>query len=255
MGDLHQAALFLLNSSTWNAPPPELCNLTMKEGYAYQQAALDLRISQGERQMGWKIGFSSEKVRAVFGATAPVYGYLMSHSRRENNVEFTHNKMLPLAIESELLFTLERPLHGANITPEQVLDAVDSVAPAFEIVEQRVNMGENLPLGVADNVMQHAFVVGKSLSPYPTNLDLSTLKVKTFCNDTLLVNAVGKDVIDHQIESLAWLARALYKNTGRGLNSGMQILSGSFHVPMPVSQGEQWRTEIAGVGQIKASFV
>ena len=45
------------------------------------------------------------------------------------------------------------------------LAAISAVAPAFEVVDMRVNMAEDMPLGVADGIAQWGYVTGTALSP------------------------------------------------------------------------------------------
>lgn len=227
--------------------------LTLDEAYRVQLEVLGRALATGEQQAGWKIGLTADAVRALFKSDTAVHGYLLQSNGFPSGHAFDFDSVLAPSIESELCFMVRKDLHGPGVTAADVLAAVDAVCPAFEILERRGDMATDLPLGVADNVSQWAYVLGKPVKPYPKGLDLGQTRVEVRCNGQVVASVVGKDAIDNQIQSIAWLANSLTK-FDRALEAGQIVLSGSFHRPMPISKGDRWESRFSTVGNVSTSF-
>lgn len=227
--------------------------LTMEQAYKVQLDVLDRRLAGGETQAGWKIGLTAEAVRAVFKSSTAVYGYLLQANGEESNHEFDIEQVLTPSLESELCFIFAKDVHGPGITPEQVAESIGAVCPAFEIIERRGDMAADLPLGVADNVSQWAYVVGNPLRPYPRNLDLGNVRLELKRNGETVATGMGRDVIDNQLRSMAWLANNLAAHD-KWIEAGQLVLSGSFNKPLPIGKGERWEASFSGIGNVKCRF-
>ncbi|HEX9842282.1 MAG TPA: fumarylacetoacetate hydrolase family protein [bacterium] len=227
--------------------------LTVEAGYRVQQAVLALHQAAGEEQAGWKIGFTAPAVRAHFGSSEPVFGYLLTNRGFSSGLSFSFADMINPSIESELCFTLGKPLKGPGVTAEQVADAIATVAPAFEIIEGRGDMKADLGLGIADNVLQSSWVTGAEVRPYPREIDLGAIRAEITRNGEGVVDVLGKDAIDNQHDSIAWLANEAARYGG-SLKVGQRILSGSFSRPLPIARGDRWETRFSGIGSVAARF-
>ncbi len=227
--------------------------LTLEQGYQTQQALLAMHLKGSEEQAGWKIGFTSPAVRAHFNSDVPVFGYLLASRGYTSGLSFSFGEMIAPSIESELCFTLAKPLKGPGVTAVQVRDALAAVAPAFEILEARGDMAADLPLGIADDVLQWAWVTGPEVRPYPKELVPGEVRAQITRSGVTVEDVLGKNVIDNQHESIAWLANELAKH-GAGLKTGQRILSGSFHKPIPISRGDRWEARFSGLGAAAARF-
>jgi 2-keto-4-pentenoate hydratase len=227
--------------------------LTLAEAYQIQLGVLARWQATGEKLGGWKIGLSAEGARKMFNLSAPISGYLLASRHFNSGHTFQHAALGRPIIESELCFTIGKRLAGPGVTREQVLAAVSAVAPAFEVVDMRADMRADMPLGVADDVAQWGYVTGAALSPYPQQLDLGQISVVMKRNGDIVEQVVGKDAIDNQLDSLAWLANHL-ATYGLALEPGQRIMSGSFTKPTPIAKGDQWESTFSGVGAVTASF-
>lgn len=227
--------------------------LSLADGYRVQLAVLERRVAAGERQAGWKIGLTSDAVRSHFGAEAPVFGYLLESGLYPAGHTFPCAELTEPLIESELCFTLAGPLKGPGVGRAEALQALAAVAPANEILERRADLAADLPLGVADNVLQTGFVMGAALHPYPQELRLEAVEAEVLTNGELFKRCVSAEVIDHQLDGIAWLANALAE-FGQSLQAGQRIMSGSYYAPTPVKAGELWESRFSGVGEVSVSF-
>lgn len=233
-------------------PPEWMGKLTMEDGYRAQIGLLERKVAGGARQVGWKVGLTAPHMREMFRNPEPVFGHLLQSARKDSGHTFSWSDLRKPAAESELMITLARDLVGPSVTTDEARRAIATVAPALELVELgRADMRIDLALAVADNVAQCAFIHG---APVPLGeIDFGAVSAKVEVNGTVVADVVGRDVIDNQLQTLAWLAGTLHR-FGKGLRAGDCIMTGSFTKPLPMEQGDRIRTVFGGIGEVSASF-
>ena len=129
--------------------------LDLPEAYRVQLGLLDRKTDLGERQAGWKVGMMSNAMRELLGGKEPIFGYLLQSGQILSEHVFKFSDLTSPMVEHEILITMAQDLVGPNVTPEEARRAIDTIAPAFEIVEARgENILADLPLFVIDNVGQ-----------------------------------------------------------------------------------------------------
>ena len=227
--------------------------LGLDEGYQVQLGVLERKLAGGERQAGWKAGLTADAMRAMFGGKEPVFGYLLESASRASGHTFRLSDLRTPMVENELMITMGRDLAGPAATAEDARGAIATVAPAFEIVEMRgADMKADLPLALIDNVAQRAFVHGTPV-PLAPGLDFGEVRAVVRVNGEVRAEALGRECIDNQLRTIAWLANALHRH-GRRLLAGQRIMSGSFTKPMPIAAGDIYETHFSGIGSVRATF-
>lgn len=228
--------------------------LDFDEAYRVQLGLLDLKLSRGERQAGWKVGLTADAMREMFGGKEPVFGHLLESGDIKSGHAFSFAGLRTPLVESELLITMGRDLSGPGATADDARGAIATIAPALEIVEMRgPDMRADMPLALTDNVAQKAFVHGAAVA-FDKALDFGGVTATVKINGELKVSAPGRASIDNQLQTLAWLANALHRY-GRRLETGQKIMTGSFTKPVPVNPGDKIETGFSGIGSVTASFV
>lgn len=236
-----------------HAPNALQGKLSLNEAYQVQLGVLEHYKANGEKQAGWKIGLTADAIRQIYDTNDPAFGFLLERNAYASGHRFSYADIVNPAIESELCFTLGDTLRGPGVTREQALNAVSAVAPSFEVVSLQVKMAEDLPLGIADNVSQWGYVTDTAVAPYPKNLALGEVTAEVKTDGATIANLLGADVIDDQLQSLAWLANQLAV-FGRALEAGQRVITGSFTKPLPIKRGERWETHFSSVGTVSATF-
>ncbi len=227
--------------------------LSVEQAYPVQLGMLARKLARGEQQAGWKVGLTAPHMREMFHHPDPVFGHLLASARKDSGHRFTHATLRSPAVESELMITLASDLIGPSATPASARSAIASIAPALEIVELgRAEMRRDLGLAIADNVSQHAFVHGAPVD-FGTDLDFGAVQAKVEVNGQVVADVVGRDAIDNQLQTLAWLANTLHR-FGRSLRAGERIMTGSFTKPLPIQAGTSVRTTFSGIGTVAAWF-
>jgi 2-keto-4-pentenoate hydratase len=236
-----------------HAPEALQGKLTLDEAYRVQLGMLARTVAAGKQQAGWKIGLSAAAIRRLYQRDEPVFGYLLTRDGYPSGHRVACQGIANVAIEAELCMTLGETLRGPGVTRERALAAVASITPAFEIVSLRVNMAADLALGVADNVAQWGYVTSTAIVPYPRDLVLGEVIATVLTNGNTVATLRGAEVIDDQLQSLAWLANQLAVY-GVALEAGQQVITGSFNKPLPVKKGEHWEAHFSSLGSVSVAF-
>jgi 2-keto-4-pentenoate hydratase len=228
--------------------------LSLDDAYRVQLGILARRVEAGEQQSGWKVALSGAALRQARGLDEPVFGYLLASGHFISGQTLPYDDIFNPAIESELFITMGQRLRGPGVTRAQVLEAVAKVEPAFEVVSMRSNMTADMALGVADNIAQWGYVTGDPVMPYPKELVLAQVTANIRRNGQVEAQVRSADVLDDQLDSVAWLTNALARYD-LALEAGHGVLTGSFTRPTPIAKGDQWTTQFSDVGAVTANFV
>jgi 2-keto-4-pentenoate hydratase len=226
--------------------------LTMRQACQVQLGLLDRYAARGDRQAGWKIGLTAPVIQAQFGVTEPVMGFLLASGHRESGAVFRFAELIRPGFENELCFTVGVPLRGPGVTREAARAAIVAVQPAFEIIEARGDFSADLPLSVADNSQQKAFVTGPA-SALPPGWEPPGTTVEVLVNEVAVEHAVGSERTGDQIGAVAWLANKLAE-FGRQIEAGHRIMAGSFTRQYPIARGDRLETRFTPFGAVRASF-
>lgn len=229
--------------------------LTMQQGYAVQLALLRRRIAAGDRQSGWKVGLTAAAMRIQQQVHEPCFGYLLESGQHASGQTYRFDEMISPGFENELCLTVGKTLRGPGVTLDDAVKAVTHAAPALEIVEIRGPFAGNLPLAMADNAQQKAYVTGPAVLLTAENRDLARATVAVEVNDTLSEKASGSAVMDGGgLLSIVWLANKLAE-FDLPLEAGMRVMSGSFTRQYSASRGTRVTSTFAPFGSVKASFI
>lgn len=229
-------------------------DLTIDDAYAISLDFLARRQKDGERVIGKKIGATSKAVQDMLGVFQPDFGFLTDKMSVVGDISIAQTGLIQPRAEAEIAFILKDSLRGPNVTAQQVIDATESIAPCFEIVDSRID-GWKISIidTVADNASCGVFILGDARAD-PGSYDLPKLKVSVTKNGAPLSEGLGSAVQGNPAEAVAWLANTL-GTYGVTLNAGDIILSGSL-VPLENAvAGDVFEMTLHGIGTCVAKFV
>ena len=226
--------------------------LTADQAYRIQLGILRRYLAAGERQAGWKVGLTARAIQAQVGIHEPVFGFLLASGAAPSGATFRFGELIRPAFENELCLTIGRALEGPGITEGMVRTAVSTVAPALEIVERRGDAAADLPVSLADNCQQRAFVVGTP-RPLTEGVDLVAATVDVYVNGEFRERASGAEVMGNPLASVAWLANRL-AGFGFRIEAGMQVMSGSFTRQYALEPDDEIEARFEPFGSVTARF-
>lgn len=235
------------------------------EGYAVAAELLKLRRARGERTVGRKIGFTNRNIWAEYGATAPIWAHVydrtLAHAA-DGHARISLKGSARPRLEPEIAFRLKAPVTAGATRPEQVLEAVEWLAPSFEIVDCHFDDWKFGPAdSAADFSLHWRLIVG---TPVPAGnvsalaSQLHDCKVTLSRDATVVDTGVGANALGHPATALAHLVDVLSRQPQfEPLAAGEIITTGTLTAAMPIKAGETWSSRyegLPGIGGLTLRF-
>ena len=232
--------------------------MDLEDAYAVQSALIRRKLAAGRTIRGWKIGLTSRAMQQALNITTPDSGVLFDDMFFNSGDMIPKGRFIQPRVETEIAFLAGHPITG-TMTREQVLAAIETVAPALEILDTRVLRqnpltGATRKVGdtIADNAANAGIVLGTQRHA-PEEYDLRWVGAITARNGTIEETGLGAGVLSDPVESVLWLARRLGEH-GQRIAAGDWILSGSFIRPIEARPGDLIAADFGAFGQVTVSF-
>jgi len=238
--------------------------IPMEEGLRLTSAD-DAYAIQGEvtalfhgEMVGWKLGATNQKTLDLLGFERAFVGPLLSaHFHNQSDELAVYPEHGP-KLETEFLVTLaaDLPTRDEPYTDDEVMAAVASVGPAFEIVGCRADIafGEAGLLLIADGAANVAVIPGEptttwreaNLSDHPLRVEINGVEVATGSSNLLMWgNPYG---------AVAYLA-GHPQVAARGLRAGDRIMTGTCGGLIPLNGGDEASADFGVLGTVRLKVV
>jgi len=238
----------VVNPATIQAPANDV------EAYAVQDEIVRL---SGHPARGFKVGSTSAQAQALLGTTEPGSCPVLAPYYFDSPAEF---KLVPEhmpALEGEFAFRLSRDLGPREVeyTKDDLVDAIDAVAGAIEVVGTRLAgglAGKGRLLVTADCGANIALMVG----PWTTDwraLDLKSHPAAMYVNGEIKGQGTGERALGHPINVMVWLANHQSRR-GRALKAGQVVSTGTCTGLDRVSPGDNVVAEFGDLGRVEINF-
>jgi 2-oxo-3-hexenedioate decarboxylase len=210
----------------------------LAEAYRIQAELIELRLERGERLVGCKLGFTSEAKMAQMGVSEIIVGRLTDAMQIDDASGVRLNRFIHPRIEPEVAFRLGRDVDG-----EDIVDCLDAVAPALEIIDSRYrDFRFSLPDVVADNTSAAGFVVGE----WQPVRDLADLPVRLLVDGHEMETGSTSAILGHPFHALTRLV-ALADEYDIRLRAGDVVLAGAATAAVPFGE-QRVIAEVRGLG-------
>src|SRR6195952_5815464 len=234
-------------------------DMTVEDAYAVQRKLVALKVAAGRKVRGRKIGLTSKVMQRAVSIDEPDYGALFDDMFVDDGGRVPPGRFIRPRVEVELAFVLGEPLCGPDVTLSEVLRATESVRPAIEILDARVQMSDpetghlrTIVDTIADNAADAGLVLGGRVFR-PLDVDLRWVAALLLRNGTIEESGVAAAVLNHPGNGVAWLANRLAPH-GVSLNRGDVILSGSFTKPVFAERGDTFVADYGPQGTVSVTF-
>jgi 2-oxo-hept-3-ene-1,7-dioate hydratase len=232
-------------SRTW--PGMELA-----DAYAVQALWAGMRVAEGARIIGHKIGLTSRAMQKASQMTEPDYGVMLDDAWFRDGATLEAGRFIRPRLEVELAFVMGRPLSGTTCEVHDVLAATEVVMPALEIIDYRTEVPRAIVDTIADNAAFGAIVTGgRPVRPF--DVDLRRVGATLSQNGVIEETGLSAAVMGHPAAGIAWLVRKLAA-VGDGLAAGEVVLAGSFTRPVDISPGDVIHADYGPLGGIGVRF-
>lgn len=231
---------------------------TEKQAYVIQQAIID---ANDDTISGIKIGATNAKTQAILGLSQPFFGPVFTRGvfscrNGEQLAQAPLKAANPVKIETEFVIGLKSTLIGKQdgITLDEVTDAIDWIAPGFELIGSRIqNIPEKAGLcAIADGGGNHNVILGKPDHNW---------KKRNWQTHRAVLNINGKQVAEgHSGDSdagspigmLHWLLN-FEGFTGKQIVAGQFVFCGTCTDPVIVNAGDQLHADFGELGELRAT--
>ena len=234
-----------LNHCQWNtfssADP-----VAINDAYAIQEIVTQ-RL--GAKTSAWK---TSAPDPVSVPIVAPIYSNLLYKS----GTKVPTSDLFVIGIEGEIAFQIGRdlPLHKSAYSREDIVESIDALLPAIEIVDTRIQDGFSQPknLMLADNQSNGGLVIGERVSHWE-NLDFSNLQACVSVNGSTEYSGVDGNRAGDPFRLMAWAANHC-ANHGRPFQAGDIVTTGTYTGILFVKPGAKVVVDFSGIGSVEVSF-
>lgn len=224
---------------------------SLRQAYDVQRSYVGLQMQdRSTTAVGYKIGLTSPRMQAMCNIDRPVAGVVLGDRVLSSGAAVTSRDYGRVGLEFELAVRLGRDLRGdAAVDLVSVAKAIDSIAPAVEIVDDRHCDYATLDVLslVADNSWNAGIVVGEWRAPleHPETLD-GAVSVDGKAED----RGSGRDVLGHPYNSVLWLAQHLAE-TNEQLRAGDIVMTGNWVTTKFPTKSSTYRFDVQGLGAVE----
>jgi 2-oxo-3-hexenedioate decarboxylase len=227
------------------------------EAYAVAAEIFRIRRARGEEPVGRKIGFTNRNIWAEYGATAPIWAHVYDSSlvsAESGRATVSLKGSVRPRLEPEIAFRLRAPLAAEVTDPARILEAIDWIAPSFEIVDCHfADWKFQSADSAADFALHWRLVVG---APHPIRSDeipalvaqLRDCRITLNRNGEVRDRGVGANALGHPAGALAHLAALLAGQPQFSpLATGEVVTTGTLTAALPIRPGETWSSRYEGL--------
>jgi len=205
---------------------------------------------------GWKVGATNPAPQKMLSLPGPFAGRVFTDRILKSGVVLSPKQNRMRGLEAEFAFRFKTPLKGRNAiySRDEVLDAVDAVIPAVEVLDGRFLSG--MKMGgkhvVADLGYHGCFVLGEPIANW-RKVDLVSSPASMTVNGQLIASGTGAAVLGDPVTSLVWLANHARRH--RGIAAGMIVPTGSMTGLHFSACPAEAVADYGKFGQVKVNFI
>jgi 2-keto-4-pentenoate hydratase len=226
---------------------------TVEDGYQIQAV---FRSVWPDRIAGWKIGATAGPVMAKFGVTEPFCGPFYAADVYGSPAKLDARRFNHYVIETEFAYRLGRdlPARPEPYSRGKIVEAVDAVIPAFEMINCRYEALplDNAPAAIADCGLNGAMVLGAPITDW-RNIDVPRHAVRLLVDGVVKGEGTGASALDDPRNVLDWVVNRLSR-TGVGLSKGHVLSTGTCTGVVKLEPGQTAIGDFGTLGRIEVRF-
>src|SRR3954466_1390103 len=198
--------------------------MTVEDGYAVSRAWVAMKIAEGRKPIGHKIGLTSRAMQLSSQISEPDYGTLLDDMLFAPG-DLPAQRFIAPRVEVELAFVLKHKLEGTQVTVDDVIAATEYVTPAIEIIDARIEQFDRHTKAmrkvqdtISDNAANAGIVIG-GRKVHPREIDLPWCGAILRQNGAVEETGLAAGVQGHPAVGVAWLAKKMAP-WGQSLQAG-----------------------------------
>lgn len=229
------------------------------EALRVQARIAALRRARGERQVGYKIGFTNRTIWPLYGVHQPIWGPVWDTTLGalvDGQGELVLERLAEPRLEPEIVIGLktspppDADAHDAASTAALVA-CIDWVAHGFEVVDSPwPGWKFDAAQAIAAQSLHARLLVGPRVPLAALGADpagaLAALRIVLSRDGARIADGVGANVLDGPVQALGHLVAGLAAR-GERIAAGSVVTTGTLTDAQPLARGQTWRTAIDGV--------
>jgi 2-oxo-3-hexenedioate decarboxylase len=230
--------------------------LSLETAYRISRRIRDLRMQDGERVIGRKLGFTNRTIWDEYDVHAPILGYMYDTTFRDVSaaeIKFSLEPFCEPRIEPEIAFGFSRAPRPGD-SDEALLDAIAWYAHGFEIVD---SLYRDWKFKAADTVaafgLHGAYLCGPRRKVADDDratlpLALQSFQIELARDGETIDIGHGANVLGSPLATLRHALEVIAKDPdAASISAGEIVTTGTVTRAFPVKQGETWSTMVTGL--------
>jgi 2-keto-4-pentenoate hydratase len=226
---------------------------SLNEAYRVATLTNNMRVAQGYKPLGRKIGFTNRRMWDEYGVHAPNWGYVYDRTMQDLSVPLSLAPYTEPKIEPEIIFGFA-VAPSLGIDDAALLSCIAWVAHGFEIVQ---SIFPDWKFAAADTVVANAMHAALLVGPHHDIgsrtgewLDtLASFDIELYCDGQLMDRGHASNVLGGPLSAVRHLVELLSRDQNNPpLAAGEIVATGTLTRALPVKAGETWTTKLKGAG-------
>jgi 2-oxo-3-hexenedioate decarboxylase len=223
-----------------------------EDAYRIQLAGMKKRCDSGAKQIGWKMGLTSESKRKQMSLNSAIFGYLLGNTLLDGATISPKGLIHPKG-EPEIAFRMRRSIKGI-VDRKTVQASIGTYCSAIEIIDSRYIGFKYFSLSdvIADNCSSGKFLLSEEVR-YDSSIDLSKAMMRfSVSGETTAVPA--SEISGDPINSLLQLCELL--NTfDLEIKEGDIVLAGASTPAAELIPGRSFSLAVDGCANLAFSVI
>lgn len=225
---------------------------TMADAAAVSDAMRSRRLARGERQLGYKIGFTNRSIWPLYGVHEPIWGPVWDTTTQLLDGASVTTSLAGLSqprLEPEIAFGFaSTPRAGMN--EAELAGCLAWVAHSFEIVHTHFDAWKfQAPDCFADFGLHGRLFIGPRVpiaSFEKLGPELAALQVELCCGERVVDRGVASIVLDGPLNALRlWVDAMAAQANPWPIGPGDVVTTGTITDAQPLAPGQRWHTRLS----------
>jgi len=241
------------SGTTIAAFAPDCRPASVEDGYQVQAA---FRTQWKDQLAGWKIGATANPIMERFGVSEPFCGPFYKADVYDSPARPLALRFNHLVIETEFAYRLgtDLPARPAGYSRGEIMEAVDALIPAFELIDCRLAALplDNAPAAIADCGLNGGMVLGPTIADW-RGIDVPKHSVRLLVDGAVKGEGTGALALGDPRNVLDWVVNKLSKG-GVGLQRGQIFSTGTCTGVVALEQGQTAVGDFGTLGKVEVRF-
>ncbi len=219
-------------------------------GMRDQLAVRDEHVRDGDRQIGWKVGFGAPAAAAALGIDRPLVGFLLESGLLAAGAEVQIGSWTTPRLEPEIAVHIASDVPG-DASWDDVRAAIGGLSAAIELVDVHPP-SEDVREILAGNIFHRHLLLG------PVDSERSTgegIGCRVLIDGEEVAATDDPSALTGELVEVVRLTAELLDACGERLRAGEVVITGSVTPPRSLTPGQRAEAELGPLGSLTLGLV